>query len=165
VSGDVIVIGAGIGGLTFALALHKAGVPCRIFEGVAELKPLGVGLNLLPHAMRDLAGLGVDEHIMQKGVPTREYCFFTRYGQLVYREPRGLFAGYQWPQVSIHRADLHAILLEAVRRRLGAAAVSLGHRCTGVEQDADSPTAHFADAAGRRLASVRGSVAVACEGD
>jgi 2-polyprenyl-6-methoxyphenol hydroxylase-like FAD-dependent oxidoreductase len=162
---DVIIIGGGIGGLTLALALHKANVRCRIVEATPKLRPLGVGLNLLPHAMRDLSALGLESALASKGVKTQEYCFFTRNGQLVHREPRGLFAGYQWPQISIHRGDFHFALQEMVVQRLGPAAMTLGYKCVGMEQDAESAIVHFQDpATGAALPSVRGSVAVACDG-
>jgi 5-methylphenazine-1-carboxylate 1-monooxygenase len=162
---DVIIVGAGIGGLTLALALHKAGVPFQIYEAASELNPLGVGLNLLPHAIRELADLGLQPALVAKGVATREYCFYTRHGQLVYREPRGRLAGYDWPQISIHRGNLHGALLEAVRQRIGSQAVVLGHKCVGVEQDAESATVHFMDAAsGQALPPASGAIAIACDG-
>ena len=161
---DVIVVGAGIGGLAFALALHQAGVPFRIYESAPELKPLGVGLNLLPHAIKALTDLGLQPQLLARGVETREYCFYTRHGQHVYSEPRGRHAGYDWPQISIHRGDLHAVLLEAVRDRCGADVVRLGHRCVGVEQDTEGATVAFVDADGAPLPEQRGAVAVACDG-
>lgn len=161
---EVVIIGGGIGGLTLALALHREGVPFRVYEAVSEIKPLGVGLNLLPHAMRDLAGLGLEAELRRKGVETQEYCFFTRHGQLVQREPRGKFAGYEWPQIAIHRGDLHFTLLEAVRARAGADVVVPGHRCVSVEQDAEGAIVHFVDANGAPLPPVRGPVAIACDG-
>ncbi|MGE4338592.1 MAG: flavin-dependent oxidoreductase [Pigmentiphaga sp.] len=161
---DIIIIGGGIGGLTLALALHSKGLPAIVYEAAAEIKPLGVGLNLLPHAMAQLAELGVAEALIQKGIQTQEYCFFTRNGQLVFKEPRGRFAGYQWPQVSIHRADLHEALLNAVRQRLGEDAVRLGHRCVDLEQTDESVTVRFVDPAGNELPAARGKVSIACDG-
>jgi 2-polyprenyl-6-methoxyphenol hydroxylase-like FAD-dependent oxidoreductase len=162
---DVVIIGAGVGGLSLALALHRAGVRCRIFEAAPELKPLGVGLNLLPHAVRELAGFGLLDRLRAKGIETGEYCFYTRRGQLVYREPRGRFAGYDWPQVSIHRGDLHGVLLAAVHERLGPPAIALGHKCVAVEQDAEAAIVRFADpVTGTPLPAVRGTVAIACDG-
>jgi 2-polyprenyl-6-methoxyphenol hydroxylase-like FAD-dependent oxidoreductase len=160
----VIIIGGGIGGLTLALALHQAGVPCRVYEAAAELKPLGVGLNLLPHAVRELASLGLQDKLLARGVETQEYCFYTRHGQLIYREPRGRFSDYQWPQISIHRGNLHSELLAAVHARLGTNAVMLGHKCVAVEQNADAAVIRFTDPAGNPLPDVRGTVAVACDG-
>ena len=161
---DVIVIGAGIGGLAFALALHQAGVPFRIYESAPELKPLGVGLNLLPHAIKALTELGLQERLLAKGVETQEYCFYTRHGQHVYSEPRGRRAGYDWPQISIHRGDLHSVLLEAVKERCGEHTVQLDHKCVHVEQDTNGVTVMLENAKGERLAPARGAIAVACDG-
>jgi len=160
----IIIVGAGIGGCTLALALHKVGVRCRLVEAAAELKPLGVGINLLPHAVRDLADLGLEQRLAGKGIPTKEYCFYTRLGQLVYNEPRGRFAGYEWPQISIHRGDLHGILLDAVRERLGPEAIALGRKCIGVEQDADRAIVHLVDPDGAPLPDITGIAAISCDG-
>ena len=157
---EVIILGAGIGGLTLALSLHQAGIACRVYEAVPELRPLGVGINLLPHAVRELSELGLLDALDAVGVRTQEAVFFTEHGQLVFREPAGQHAGYDWPQYSIHRGDLQTVLLNETLKRLGPDSVQCGHRCTGVEQDADGVTVHFAD--GR--APVRGAVAVGCDG-
>ena len=160
---DVLIIGAGIGGLTLGLLLHRAGIPCRIFEAAPELKPVGVGINILPHASRELIALGLEDALAKAGVITREYCFFNRYGQYIYSEPAGRFAGYDVPQFSIHRGDLQMLLLHAFTERAGADRVITGWRCTGVDQDAG--VAHFADTVrGTPLESQRGSVVVSCEG-
>ena len=161
---EVVIIGGGIGGLTLALALHQRGVPFRVYEAVPQIKPLGVGLNLLPHAMRELAALGLDAELRGLGIETREYCFFTRHGQLVQSEPRGRFAGYEHPQVAIQRGDLHLALLRAVHERAGETAVLCGRRCVGVAQDADGVEVQFVDPDGVALPSVRGAVAIACDG-
>ncbi|VWX58823.1 5-methylphenazine-1-carboxylate 1-monooxygenase [Burkholderiales bacterium 8X] len=163
-SNDVIVLGAGIGGLTLALSLHQAGIPCRVYEAVPELKPLGVGINLLPHAARELCELGLQPALDKVGVRTKEAVFFTSHGQLVFREASGTDAGYDWPQYSIHRGDLHAVLLEAVRKRLGADRVVCGHRNVGVDQDEQGVLAHFAAPDGSTLESVRGAVAIGSDG-
>ncbi len=158
-SADVLVVGGGITGLTLALSLHQAGIGCRVFEAAPELKGLGVGINLLPHAVRELTELGLAEQLERHAVLTREMRFYNRFGQLIYTEPRGRFAGYDWPQYSMHRGALHRVQVEAVRERLGERALALGHRCEAVEQDAKGVTLRFA---GR--AAARGRVAIACDG-
>jgi 2-polyprenyl-6-methoxyphenol hydroxylase-like FAD-dependent oxidoreductase len=115
----VIVIGAGIGGLVTAMALHERGIEVQVYESVAEIRPLGVGINVLPHAMAVLDGLGLMDGLLPLGVPTSELCFFNRHGQLIWREPRGIGAGYAVPQLSVHRGRLQLALLEAARSRLG----------------------------------------------
>ncbi|RZL87082.1 MAG: flavin-dependent oxidoreductase [Variovorax sp.] len=161
---EVIVLGAGIGGLTLALSLHQAGIACRVYEAVPELKPLGVGINLLPHAARELGELGLMPALDAVGVRTQESVFFNSHGQLVFREAAGTAAGYDWPQYSIHRGDLHAVLLAATLERLGPDSVVCGHRCTGVAQDEGGVTARFAAPDGSALPEVRGWVAVGCDG-
>jgi len=155
----IAIVGAGVGGLTLALALHRAGIPCRIYESVAEIRPVGVGINILPHASRELFALGVGEALEQAGVATKEAAFFNRFGQLIHREPLGRAAGYETPQISIHRADLQRILLATVHERLGPDAVVFGAVCTGVADDAGGATAQFADGT-----LVRASAVIACDG-
>src|SRR5438132_7558655 len=117
---EVIIVGGGIGGLTLGLALHEAKIPCRVFESAPEIKAVGVGINLLPHATRVLSDLGLRPALAKVAVETAEAAFFNRFGQLIYREPLGRRAGYRWPQFSIHRGDLQSILLNAVKDRIGA---------------------------------------------
>jgi 2-polyprenyl-6-methoxyphenol hydroxylase-like FAD-dependent oxidoreductase len=156
---DVLIVGGGVGGLALALSLHQAGVSCRVFEAVPEILPLGVGINLLPHAMRELSELGLLDALAARAIETRELAFYSRHGQFIYKEPRGRFAGYDWPQLSIHRADLHEVLLAAVKQRLGEDAVRLGHRCLRVDQDADGVTIHFDGAPPET-----GKLVVGCDG-
>lgn len=159
---DVAIVGAGIGGLTLALELHAAGVPCRVFESVRSVSPLGVGINVLPHAVSVLSALGLEDDLSRIGVTTRESVFFNRFGQLIHREPAGRFAGYEYPQFSIHRGDLQLLLLDAVRARLGEDAVSFGHRAVSVAEHGESVTLTFATDSG----IVREEVAavVGCDG-
>ncbi len=156
---EVLIVGGGIGGLTLALSLHQVGVRCRVYEAAPEIRPLGVGINLLPHGMRELGELGLEPRLARLAVETRELCFYNRFGQHVYTEPRGRHAGYEWPQLSVHRGDLHAVLLEAVRERLGAGAVLLGRKCAALEQDAQGVSVRFEDGS-----SERGAAAVGCDG-
>jgi 5-methylphenazine-1-carboxylate 1-monooxygenase len=146
VAADILIVGGGVGGLTLALSLHQAGIVARVFEAAPDVRPLGVGINLLPHAMRELSELGLLEALAERAIETRDLAFYSRHGQFIYQEPRGRFAGYDWPQLSIHRADLHDVLLTAVRQRLGEDAVQLGHRCLRAEQDDNGVTLHFAEA-------------------
>jgi len=162
---DVIIAGAGIGGLTLALTLHRAGIPCRIYEAASEVKPIGVGINVLPHATRELAILGLEAALAGVAIATAEGCFFNRFGQLIYREKLGRSAGYDYPQFSIHRGDLQAVLLDAARRRIGADRIFLGWHCTGVDQNASGVSARFRNPeSGEALPCQSGAVAVGCEG-
>src|ERR1700743_3937665 len=130
---EVIIIGAGVGGLTLGLSLHKAGIPCRIYESVPEVRAVGVGINLLPHATKELAALGLEAALAKVAIATKDSTFFNRFGQLIYQEPLGRAAGYDHPQFSIHRGDLQMALLEAFRRRVGAERILTDHKCIGVE--------------------------------
>src|SRR5271165_770225 len=163
---DIMIIGGGIGGLTLALAVHAAGAAgrIRILEAAADVRALGVGINLGPHAVKELSALGLEEALVAVACTPRDYAFFTRHGQLVYREPWGLAAGHRWPHLSIHRGDLHQVLLDAVRNRLGAENFISGHRCVGVEQDDRRVTAHFVGPDGAALAPTQGDILVACDG-
>ncbi|TXL78762.1 flavin-dependent oxidoreductase [Vineibacter terrae] len=162
---DVIIVGAGIGGLTLALTLHRAGIACRIYEAAEAIRPVGVGVNLLPHAVRELTGLGLEAALSRVAVTTQEAVFFNRFGQLIYREPLGRLAGFDWPQFSIHRGDLQAVLLDAVTARIGAGRLHLGWRCIGAEPDARGAVARFRRAADdSELPVQRGAIVVACDG-
>jgi 5-methylphenazine-1-carboxylate 1-monooxygenase len=160
----IAIVGGGIGGLALALSLHRAGLPCRVYEAVPEVREVGVGITLLPHAMAELASLGVQPQLEALGIENLESVFFNRWGQFIYREPRGRHAGYAVPEIGIHRGKLHRVLFDAVLERLGAAQVRLDHRCVGLEQDASGVTLHFADSAGRVGPAVRAGVAIACDG-
>lgn len=140
----VTIVGAGIGGLTTALFLHRLGHAVRIFEAVPVLRELGVGINLLPHAVRELEKLGLRDAIVDSGVATKELLYFNKHGQQIWQEPRGIDAGYRWPQVSIHRGRLQRVLLEAVHARLGEFAVTTGHRLTRVETAGNRVMSRFA---------------------
>jgi 5-methylphenazine-1-carboxylate 1-monooxygenase len=108
---DVLIVGAGIGGLTLGLRLHQAGIPCRIFEAAPEIKPLGVGINLLPHASKELTELGLQDALAKVAITTAKIGYYNRFGQLIYNDPCGRYGGYEWPMFSIHRGDLQMVLL------------------------------------------------------
>src|SRR5882672_2751301 len=132
---EVIIVGAGIGGLTLGLALHEAGIPCRIYESAAEIRAVGVGINLLPHATKELAALGLEAALAKVAIATTDATFFNRFGQLIYQEPLGRTAGYEHPQFSIHRGDLQRVLLDAFLARAGHDRLLTNRHCLGVEQD------------------------------
>jgi 5-methylphenazine-1-carboxylate 1-monooxygenase len=162
---EIIIVGAGIGGLTLGLTLHAAGIPCRIFESTAEIRAVGVGINLLPHATKELAALGLEADLARAAISTQDATFFNRFGQLIYQEPLGRAAGYDHPQFSIHRGDLQMILLEAFRARVGADRLTTNSHCIAVEQDENGVTVHFSDGpGGKDRSTVRGRVAIACDG-
>ncbi len=161
----VIVVGAGIGGLTLALSLHAVGIEAVVCEAAPEVQPLGVGINILPHAVRELTELGLDGELAARGIPTGSLMYANRFGQEIWREPRGKAAGYNWPQYSIHRGTLQAILLEAVRARLGPDSVRLDHEATEVDSRADGATVRFKSrTTGEALEPLSGDVAVAADG-
>src|SRR5947209_14162681 len=139
-AGEIAIVGGGICGLSLALNLQRRGIPCTVFERAPEIKELGVGITLLPHAMREFTALGVADDFLKAGIESRESCFFNRFGQLIYKEPRGKFAGYPHPEVMIHRGRLHLILYEAACARLGRDAIVTDRTCTGVEQDGEGVT-------------------------
>ncbi len=115
----VIVAGAGIGGLTAALSLHAAGIDVLVIDAAVTLRPLGVGINLMPHAVRELTELGLGDALAATGIPTAEHVHFDRHGNRIWGFASGLNIGYRWPQYSIHRGELQMILLDAVRVRMG----------------------------------------------
>ncbi|HEY6427669.1 MAG TPA: hypothetical protein VIX84_10580, partial [Acidimicrobiales bacterium] len=141
------VIGAGIGGLATALSLDEIGLAVEVFDAVGEVRPLGVGINLLPHAVRELDAMGLLDELAARAVAPVQLLYCTRRGQEIWREPRGRAAGYPWPQLSIHRGVLQEVLLQTVRRRLGAGAVRLGRRLVRMDVDVPRPVAVFEDGA------------------
>jgi 2-polyprenyl-6-methoxyphenol hydroxylase-like FAD-dependent oxidoreductase len=162
---EIAIIGGGIVGLGLALNLHRSGLQCRVYETVPEVKELGVGITLLPHAMRELAALGLRGTIEPLGIENRESCFFNRFGQLIYREPRGRFAGYPVPEIGMHRGRLHRVLYDAARERLGAERILTDHRLQRLEQDAAGVTLHFRQtSSGAPLPPVRADIAIGCDG-
>ena len=161
---EVLIIGGGIGGLALALSLYQSGISCRIYESVAQIRAVGAGINLLPHAVRELDELGLVPALDKVGIRTLDASYFNKFGQLIYTEPAGEAAGYPWPQFSIHRGDLQQTLLDAVIERLGAEAVVTGHRATQIDQTEDGVTVHFVDANGDSLREVTASIVVGADG-
>lgn len=164
-SKDIVIVGGGIGGLTLALSLHAVGLGdrVRVFDSVPELKPIGGGINLGPHAIKVLTELGLEEALLKVSKQPHDYAFFTRHGQLVYREPWGKAAGHDWHHVSIHRAELHRVLVAALEARIGADRLHLDRRCVELSQDATSVSATFLAADGAKDAR-KGAVLIGCDG-
>lgn len=133
----VLVAGGGIAGLATALTLHQIGVRCTVLEGAPELAPLGVGINLQPNAVRELGDLGIAAELDRIGIPALEWALVGRNGNEIYSEPRGLLAGYRWPQYAVHRGKLQMLLADTLRERAGAEVIRLGHRVTGYEKHSD----------------------------
>ena len=162
---DIAIVGGGIGGLALALALHQRGLPCRVYESAPEVRELGVGITLLPHAMGELTALGLGASLAAQGIENRESCFFNRFGQLIYSEPRGRTAGYPVPEVGIHRGRVHLTLWSAAVERLGPARLLTDHQCVGVEQSGERVTLGFrSTATGAPRESAAADVVIACDG-
>jgi 2-polyprenyl-6-methoxyphenol hydroxylase-like FAD-dependent oxidoreductase len=135
---QVLIAGGGIGGLATALTLHQIGVPCLVFESVREMKPLGVGINLQPNAVRELYDLGITgAELDEIGVPAKEWALVGLNGNEIYSETRGRLAGYHWPQYAVHRGRLQLLLYRKVLERIGADAVRLGARVLGYRRRRD----------------------------
>jgi len=140
-----VIIGAGIGGLATALRLHEVGVRVDVFDSASELRPLGVGINLLPHAVRELDALGLLQELRAHAVAPSVLVYCTKRGEEIWREPRGMAAGYSWPQLSLHRGVLQEVLRGAVVERLGAEALHLGRRLVRIGGSDETPVAEFDD--------------------
>ncbi len=161
----VLIAGGGIGGLTLALSLHQIGIPAKIFESVPALKPLGVGINVLPHAVRELIELGLLDQLDASGVRTSELAYFSKHGKPIWREPRGIEAGYKWPQFSIHRGTLQQILLDATTERLGRENILTSHHLCNWTETLDGVRADFIDrASGQSAGSHDGALLIAADG-
>jgi 2-polyprenyl-6-methoxyphenol hydroxylase-like FAD-dependent oxidoreductase len=160
----VVIAGAGIGGLALGLMLHERGIEVEIFEAVGEIRPLGVGINLLPHASQQLCQLGLEQCLAEKGIETSTLAYFNKLGQEIWREPRGRAAGYDWPQFSIHRGELQMTLLEKAVERLGAGCVHQGHAFKSFEQVADKVVTSFARRSDGSDISVESDILVGADG-
>ncbi len=161
--GRALIAGGGIGGLTLALMLHARGIEAQVFEAVPEVRPLGVGINLLPHSVRELAGLGLLPRLDAIGIRTRQLTYANQFGQVIWSEPRGLGAGHDVPQFSVHRGRLQLMLWDAATERLEAQAPRAGHRLAGFTQDADGVAVRFVRPDGSTVEE-RGDVLVGADG-
>jgi len=160
----VIIAGAGIGGLSLALMLHERGIEVDIFEAVNEIRPLGVGINLLPHASQQLCQLGLEQCLAEQGVETSSLSYFNKFGQRIWSEPRGRAAGYDTPQYSIHRGELQMTLLQAAIERLGADRIHQGHAFKSFEQVADKVISTFTRQSGQAEVQVESDVLIGADG-
>lgn len=160
----VIVAGGGIGGLTTALSLHQAGIDVEVHESVERIGALGVGINLLPHAVRELDALGLLAALEAESVAPSTLAYFTKRGEPIWDEPRGRAAGYAWPQLSIHRGTLQRILLDAALERLGPERIHTGRHFVGVDHDDHGVVARFTTRGDGATVSVPGSLLVAADG-
>jgi 2-polyprenyl-6-methoxyphenol hydroxylase-like FAD-dependent oxidoreductase len=159
----VLIAGAGIAGLTLALSCHEAGIPFLVFEQVPVLKPLGVGINVQPHAVRELFEMGLQRQLEATGIRTRELIYYSKHGKEIWREARGLYAGYNWPQFSVHRGKLHMMLLDALRERGAGDRIFTGEGVTRFSERAGTVEVELRAVDGRTR-SVSGTVLVACDG-
>jgi len=159
-----IIVGGGIGGLTTALMLHARGLDCEIYEQSDTIRELGVGINTLPHAIKELAGLGLLDRLDQVGIRTYELFYTNRFGQEIWREPRGTDAGFDFPQFSIHRGQLQSVIYQAVRARIGESRIFTGHRLGAFTQDDGGVTAYFFDRSGSHRRTARGDILIGADG-
>ncbi|TMJ29285.1 MAG: flavin-dependent oxidoreductase [Alphaproteobacteria bacterium] len=160
----IVIAGAGIGGLTAAMCLHRAGFDVEIFDQVSELKPLGVGINIQAGAVRILSGLGLEPALAATGIETRELRYANRHGQTIWADPRGRHAGLPWPQFSIHRGELQMILFDAARRMLGADKIKFGRRIASLGQKGNKASARFADRDGAIVETAEADILVGADG-
>lgn len=160
----ILIAGGGIGGLTAALSLHNAGHEVLVYESAPEIKPLGVGINLLPHAVRVLTNLGLQDAMADVAVATSELIYFNKFGQQIWGEPRGIFAGYHWPQFSVHRGTFHILLLEKVKQVLGAERILTGHQLLSCENKGNGVSATFIDKKNDKQVTVEGDALIGADG-
>jgi len=159
-----IIVGGGIGGLTTALMLHARGIDCEVFEQSSEVRELGVGINTLPHAIKELAALGLMDRLDAVAIRTYELIYTNRFGQEIWRELRGTDAGYEVPQFSVHRGRLQSVIYQAVRVRLGESRIHTGHRLGAFRQDEAGVTAYFFDRNGAHRLTARGDILIGADG-
>src|SRR6266850_418444 len=159
-----IIVGGGVGGLVTALMLHARGIDCAVYEQAEAIRELGVGINTLPHAIKELAELGLLERLDAVAIRTYELFYLNRFGQEIWRELRGTDAGFDVPQFSIHRGRLQGVIYQAARARLGESRIHTGHRLGAFTQDDGGVTAYFFDRAGSHRATARGDVLIGADG-
>ncbi|MGY4320404.1 flavin-dependent oxidoreductase [Bradyrhizobium sp. JR3.5] len=159
-----IIVGGGIGGLTTALMLRSRGISCELYEQSETIRELGVGINTLPHAIRELAGLGLLDKLDEVAIRTYELFYLTRHGQQVWHEKRGLDAGHDVPQFSVHRGRLQGVIHQAVIDRLGADAIRTGCRLGSFTQDEGGVSAYFFDRSGSHVHTARGDILIGADG-
>ena len=155
----VLIAGGGIAGLTLGLTLHQIGVPFRVFEAAREIRPMGVGINLQPNAVRELIDLGLESQLDHIGVKTRRLSFHCDLGRSIWEEPRGQWAGYTWPQYSVHRGTLQVMLHAELVGRAGIACIATGARAVGYEAGHDGAALLLEDGA-----RAEGDLVVAADG-
>lgn len=161
----IAIAGGGIAGLCLALNLKERGISCRVYERATEVKEIGVGITLLPHAMQEFAALGVDRELAASGIENLESCFYNRFGQLIYKEPRGRTAGYRHHEIGIHRGRLHLTLLAAACRRLGGDCVATDRKVIGFTQEAGGVSVALEQTStGARLPDEPADALIACDG-
>lgn len=160
----IIIAGAGIGGLTAAMCLHRAGHDVQVYEAVSEMRPLGVGINIQAGAVRILCSLGLEPALAATAIETRELRYANRHGQTIWADPRGRHAGLPWPQFSIHRGELQMILVHAVREMLGADRIRMGRRIADFAQHGATVTARFADRDGTIVEEATADLLIAADG-
>jgi len=162
---EIAIVGGGIAGLSLAIGLKQRGLDASVYESAPEVKELGVGITLLPHATREFASLGLLDRLKTIAIENEVSVFFNRWGQFIYQEPRGRFAGYPYPELGIHRGKLHRVLFEAALERLGEERIFTDHHCVVVEQDDRGAKAQFKRTSnGEALPAARADIVVACDG-
>ena len=161
----VVIAGGGIGGLAMALTLHQIGVPCLVLDSVQDMRPLGVGINLQPNAVRELYDLGIDDSALDgSGVATAEWALVGLNGHDIYAEPRGRVAGYRWPQYSVHRGELQMLLYAIALERCGPDAVQLGSKVCGYEVQPDGSVSVQVERANGTRDSLQASLLIGADG-
>lgn len=162
---EIAIVGGGIVGLALALGLRQRGVISQVYEAAPEIREVGVGIALLPHAMRELTALGLGDEVSKIGVELRESAFYNRFGQPIFSEARGRTAGYRYPEISIHRGRLHNLLFREAAAAVGADRIFTDHHLVHLTQSDDGVDLHFrSTATGEARPSVRADIVIGCDG-